>query len=324
MSEKKDTDFFPGFQEDSHEKSKDHAHGKPSTGAHAPKVFEAELDLDAAMYGGATESPKPDAKTPPKKPSQGKMPAQGAPKPKAPAAPHAPIVDAPVEDALSDNEDAKGRRKDLWNCPHCGAGNQPKRTECRMCGKKPTDRVVPWYEKNAKMLISGLAVALVVAALVFWLMKPSMSFKTPSLKNISNSISLGTGGTSSTTDLGEFVSEGKLSICGRLVRFEAASAERGPRVLLAMGPNARDTSMKLKVVEDRVMATTEMSPEGFAIDSALIEIVGFSGEKSELAGLKPGMVVSVTGTFGTIGNRNSSQEKSSFLVIADRFGAENP
>jgi hypothetical protein len=193
-----------------------------------------------------------------------------------------------------------------------------------MCGKKPTDRVVPWYEKNAKMLIGGLAVALVVAALVFWLMKPSMSFKTPSLKNISNSISLGTGGTSSTTDLGEFVSEGKLSICGRLVRFEAASAERGPRVLLAMGPNARDTSMKLKVVEDRVMATTEMSPEGFAIDSALIEIVGFSGEKSELAGLKPGMVVSVTGTFGTIGTRSSSQEKSSFLVVADRFGAENP
>lgn len=324
MSEKKDTDFFPGFQEDSHEKPKDPAHETSPPVAKAPLVFEAELDLDAAMYGGATESPKPEAKVPPKKPSQGKMPVQGAPKPKAPSAPHAPIVDAPVEDALSDNEDAKGRRKDLWNCPHCGSGNQPKRTECRICGKKPTDRVIPWYEKNAKMLIGGLAVALVVVALVFWLLKPSMSFKTPTIKNISNSISLGTGGTSSTTDFGEFVSEGKLSICGRLARFDAGSTERGPRVLLAMGPNARDMNAKLRVIEDRVVTSTDLSPEGVTVDSALIEIVGFSGEKSDLAGLKPGMVVSVTGAFGTIGTRNSNTGNSSFLVVADRFGTDSP
>jgi hypothetical protein len=332
MSEKKDTDFFPGFQDESKEQSKDSpGGGKPSTGAHAPMVFEAELDLDAAMYGGASENAqpaakpaKPGVKAPPKKPSQGKMPVPGAPKPKAPAAAPAPIVDAPTEDALSDNEDAKGRRKDLWNCPHCGTGNQPKRTECRLCGKKPTDRVIPWYEKNAKMLIGGLALALVMVALVFWLMKPSMSFKTPSLKNISNAISLGSGGKSSSTDLGEFTCDGKLAICGRLVRFDAGSTERGPRFLLAMGPNARDASMKLKVVEDRVMATTELSPEGFVIDSALIEIVGFSGEKPDLSNVKAGMIVSLTGTYGTIGTRNSKPDSSSFLAVVEQFGAENP
>ncbi len=139
---------FPGFVDDEppQKAEKKPANANPFAGqqvvlpgSFAPPVAPSSEAVPVAKPGPATAAPAKPANAPPVRP--------------APSA-----IDKP------DDPDLKpGSRKDLWHCPHCGAGNVPERTTCRSCAKSPQEAVViPWH----RTLVGRLALVAGVAALI--------------------------------------------------------------------------------------------------------------------------------------------------------------
>ncbi len=137
---------FPGFVDDEPQKK---AAQKP---ANANPFAGQQVVLPGSFAPPAAPTP---GSTPPGKPTAAK------PVPPAPAAPSAA---APAALAKPDDPDLKpGSRKDLWHCPHCGAGNAPERTTCRSCAKSPHEAIViPWH----RTLVGRLGIVAGIAALV--------------------------------------------------------------------------------------------------------------------------------------------------------------
>ena len=127
MSNDQGDDFFPGFQEDD----------KPAAPAPMPSAMKSDgafNPFDEPVNVSLVPSPSAPAPAAPKsqcKPSSAGQQGAG----------FDPFAGNKDGEEADDPDLKPGSRKDLWICPHCGAGNRPNRDTCRSCGKSP---MIPW------------------------------------------------------------------------------------------------------------------------------------------------------------------------------------
>lgn len=253
--------WFPGFEGDD-EPKKDAAPAKPAA------VAKPSAPVAAA--------PPP---VPPKPAPAAVAPAKPVPAPPKPQAAAAAESDA-------DRDLKPGSRKDLWKCPHCGAGNKPDRDSCRTCGKKQSDPIiVPWHQQTVARL--GIAAAaVVIVALAIWLARTDLSLHEPVISAIDAKPRLG-GPNSSTSEFGggyTIAIEHRLSVCGRVAAV--ASGPGGSQmVALALGSAARDEAP----------AATK-SGMGFTIEGGIV--LACLGEAMPV--VKAGQLLSVKGASGRL------------------------
>ena len=163
------------------------------------------VNQDAASLGstnaGSGVSPDQPGKAPSKTPSR---PSSGLSKPQP----------QPTEE---EDDDAPVDRRDLWQCPHCGAKNKPKRTTCRECGKSPEEPVAaPWYLQPRQLGIIGLVI-LTLWLLVSAMFHVDMSHKTPGIGTLDRSPRMVS--TEEVVDLatGSLQVEATMSVSGRVL-----------------------------------------------------------------------------------------------------------
>ncbi len=173
------------------------------------------------------------------KPKPVPPPAAVAPAPVAvPPAPARPAAPAEADDP----ELKPGSRKDLWTCPHCGAGNKPDRTTCRSCGKSPTEPVERPWSRNP-VVLGGIAASVVGAIAVVWLAtRPDLSFRTPGPDAVDSAPRTAGGAAKGDQDLSggrRFEARGRISVSGRVLASRPFPGG-GISVALALGADAAD------------------------------------------------------------------------------------
>lgn len=224
---------FPGFED---------ASPSPTPSAPAPAPASPP---PLAPYAFEDEAPAPVAAPVPK------------PKPVMPA----PVAPVPVRTPDPEPEDVKpGSAKDLWKCPHCGAGNKPQRTTCRSCGKSPTDPVArPWFLRPP---VLAAAVVLVIAAVVGWkVTRPDLTLRPADAAHVDKSVRSGGGRLPEVEVEGRtFTPRKQISVVGRVIGQRThPSVSSVTSVALALGPAAKDGAFE------------QMS-------------VAFNGERTEVSG----------------------------------------
>jgi hypothetical protein len=236
--------FFPGFEGDD-----EPAKPQPKPAPAAAPAFDPFAGAPVKAPSANDPAPQPAAAAP-------------APTAKRPAPP-------PAAPPPSDEGDVKpGSRKDLWKCPHCGAGNKPDRTTCRTCGKSPEDEVVvPWTRKPAVLAgIVGGVIVLIVAIVL--LTRADLSLHPAGAASVDAKPRLG-GSASGSYELSSqlrLVTERRVSVSGRIV----ATKTSGDLVwiALALGKTARDDDAFKE-------AKAENDPEGgFDFDGGVVFMRG--------------------------------------------------
>ena len=259
-----DPNFFPGFEGEDEPKKQPAA--KPAVQAPAKPAFDPFADAPPSPAAPAPAAPA------------GKPPTNRVAK--APAAP------APVAAASQDDPELKpGSRKDLWKCPHCGAGNKPDRNTCRTCGKSPDDPVVvPWFKNN--IIRAGIlaAIGLIVVVIVL-VTRVDLSLREPTLAHVDTKPRI-SGSAQGSIDLGSglrFEGEHQISVCGRV-----AATGPGPGgtllVALALGSAAAD---------EKPVAT----PINGGFDVAGVVLACHAADGFDP---KPGQIISLTGATGVL------------------------
>ncbi|MFM2090247.1 MAG: hypothetical protein RLZZ127_736 [Planctomycetota bacterium] len=184
------------------------------------------------------EAPKPKPAPAPAAPAAAPAPAAAASVP-APRPAPAPVPAAAEPD---DPELKPGSRKDLWTCPHCGAGNKPDRSTCRACGKSPADPVLRPWNRNP-VVLGGIAAAVVGAIAVLWLAtRPDLSYRDPGAAGIDAAPRISGGPSAASRDLPGgrvFEAAGRISVSGRVLASRPF-AGGGTSVALALGSDAAD------------------------------------------------------------------------------------
>ena len=244
-------------------------------------------------FSFADEDPAPRKRSAP-------PPAEPAP----PAASAAPAAPPPVPEADADIK--PGSRKDLWNCPHCGAGNRPERGTCRGCGKSPADAVVvPWLRRP--LALAGLAAAavLLVVGLVVAL-RNDLTLREPAPEHADRALRRGGSPRQPGVDLAagrSFVPEDRCAVTGRLLLGK--SVPLGHLVVLALGGDARD---------DAVFAAMSATHSAAGLDVA-------GGTHVALILIRPaqrpetrGQWLSVAGDAGSILNAGTLEPENGWAV----------
>lgn len=231
----------------------------------------------------------PPAPSAPAAPAPAPAPAPTpTPAPPKPAAPKPAPPPPPAAAAEDEDRDIKpGSRKDLWKCPHCGAGNKPERDTCRTCGKKPTEPVVVRWHQQPLIRLGILLVIGLIAGLIIWTSRTDLSLHEPRLASVDRQPRIG-GSVTGSIELGGGLSislDSQISVCGRV-----AALGNGPGgtqlIALALGPMARDEHPPVS------KAGGTLSIEGGVI-------LACSGEGLP-ASLKPGQLLSLRGETGRI------------------------
>jgi hypothetical protein len=266
-----DPNFFPGFEGDDEPAKPAKPEAKPAA-APAKPAFDpfagAKVDTKAAA------APPPAAA--PGKPGTNRVA-------KAPAPAAAPPPPPPPADADADLK--PGSRKDLWKCPHCGAGNKPDRDTCRTCGKSPDEPVViPWYKNNVIRAGILAVIGLVIIGIVM-LTRVDVSLREPTLANVDKAPRI-TGKGIASIDLGNGIKlegERMISICGRV-----AAVGTGPGgtqlVALALGAAAADEK-------------PSAPPANGSFDVAGVVLACSAEDNFDP---KPGQIISLTGVVGVL------------------------
>jgi len=272
-----DPNFFPGFEGD------DEAKKPPAKQPAKPAAAPAKPAFDP-FAGVKVETNAPVAPPPAAKPASAAKPATGR---TAKAAPPAAAAPPPPPAALSD-EDAElkpGSRKDLWKCPHCGAGNKPDRDTCRSCGKGRDEPVViPWWKNN--LIRAGIFAAIgLIIILVVWATRVDLSLRPPSLDHVDVAPRIGGKGAGD-IDLGDGLKlegEKQIAVCGRVA---AIGSGPGGTILiaLALGPAAADEK-----------PTATPANGSFTVDGVVLACPAEDGFKP-----KPGQFLSLTGVLGVL------------------------
>lgn len=280
-----DKPFFPGFEGDDEPKKPEPAKPAPAA-APAKPAFDPFAGVKVDTKAGG-EAPPPAAKpAAAAKPATGRTtkPATGrTAKPAAPAAAPAP---APASAAAAEDADLKpGSRKDLWKCPHCGAGNKPDRDTCRACGKGRDEPVViPWWKNN--VIRAGiLAVIGVVVILVVVITRPDLSLKEPTPANADQQARIGGTGQGS-VDLGnglKLEGEKQIAVCGRVA---AVGSGPGGTMLVALA---------LGVAAQEEKPTAKPANGSFEVDGIVLACDAEDGFAP-----KPGQMLSLTGVLGVL------------------------
>lgn len=156
------------------------------------------------------------------------------PGPAAPAQDPAPV--APPEEEVQ-----PGSAKDLWHCPHCGAGNKPQRTACRACGKSPQDAVVPpWYRRPLAVVA---VVAVVVVLVVGWYAtRPDLSRRPAEAAFVDEAVRQTRQREADLViDVYTFTPRSRVSVVGRVVGQRPHPAVSGvTTVVVALGASAAE------------------------------------------------------------------------------------
>jgi hypothetical protein len=225
-----DQQWFPGFEGED-EKS------KPQPAKPAPAAPSAKPAFDP--FAGVPV----DTKAAPSAP----VPAPAAARPAA--APARPAPPAPVADQ-GDADIKPGARKDLWICPHCGAGNKPDRTTCRSCGKSPADPVVVPLHKRPVVLVGVAGVVLAAIVALFVLGGTDLSLREPGPDGVDARprIAGSASGAYEVDAVTRFDAQRQISVSGRVVAMRDG---RGLRwIALALAPAATaDGFAELKPAE---------------------------------------------------------------------------
>lgn len=261
--------FFPGFEGDDDPPKTEAKPAPPAAPAAPAPAKKPAFDPFAKAPDGSPPAPA-------------KAPAPAA-KPAAAAAPAA----APAPAAADGEEDVKpGSRKDLWKCPHCGAGNKPDRDTCRVCAKTPYEPVVvPWFKRP--LVRAGIVAAIgLVIILVVWLTRVDTGLHEADLASVDQRPRI-SGTATGSIELGgglRFEAEKLFAVCGRV-----AAVGNGPGgtqlVVLALGRNAADE----KPAFDKI-------GNGFAISGGVV--LACSGDG--LPPVKPGQILSIAGATGRL------------------------
>jgi hypothetical protein len=263
----------------------------PLSGASGPVDFEFEASEEppprrpAALppSAAATQSDPPTART--------TVPMKGGRS-------AAPAPSAPVDESV-DPDLAPGSRKDLWNCPHCGAGNRPGRPTCRTCGKSPDDPVARSWTRNP-LVVGGIAVAAVVVLVVLFraLTTVDLSCKEPNAQHIDKAVRRGGHGENHTVQAGDFTGKSKVAVCGVVIGFVNDPRIAGAvKAVLALGPGAVDAAAAAQASfsDDDVSVSglsgawvvTRLMTDGAAPKLAKGEIVSLTGDLGQVEGNNP-------------------------------------
>lgn len=219
---------FPGFEEPA---------------PPAPPVTPAAAPPPLAAYAFEDDE-APAAPTRPRHPSVGAATAGPAPAvpPAPPAATPTPVrppAPAPVPDASEDIR--PGSAKDLWTCPHCGAGNKPQRTTCRSCGKSPKDAVAaPWFLRPVALGVAGAVLAAGVAG--WWLTRVDLTRRPAEAATVDAAVrSKAQRSDDVTLDGRTFTPRRAFSVVGRVVGSRSHPSVSGvTTVVLALGTAAEE------------------------------------------------------------------------------------
>ncbi len=208
----------------------------PLTGAGGPVAFEFE---DAPAEPAKKKSYAPPPAAPEPQPARGRA-GEAAP---APARTRAAEPPPPEEDVDPDTK--PGSRKDLWLCPHCGAGNRPGRPTCRTCGKSPEEAVVvPWFKQPVKLAAIGGGVLVLVLLVVLLRSGVDLSLKPAQAGNIDSAVRVGKHGSTHGMDGGmSFQGSKRFAVCGRCIATAVNASVPGAFdcVLLLGSTAASDT-----------------------------------------------------------------------------------
>lgn len=148
-----------------------------------------------------------------------------------------------VGDSLTVTEEASSS-KDLWKCPRCGAGNQPKRIVCRACGQDPKEMVVGAFFKSVPgiAIVCVLVVGLAVGG--YFALKTDTSFHAPGAEQVDKAVRTWGGLTDKDHDLGNnrtFTKRGMISVSGRVVSFrDLPGTDWIVTVVIGLGSDAAD------------------------------------------------------------------------------------
>ena len=220
------------------------------------------------------------------KPLPGEL--ETAPPAAQPVTAAAPSVTAPAE--ADDPELKPGSRKDLWVCPHCGAGNRPQRDTCRSCNKGRYEPVaVPWFLRPLNWLVVAIAASAIGAGIA--LTRPDLSLRPAEATHLDQALRLGGGaGDRRTVQSLSFNPDGRIAVVGQVVAAKGAAGAKGvTSVVLALAGTASGairanfTSKGVQVSGDGQCAVLHLLPV-----------------QPPLPPLIAGSVLSLTGEYGVL------------------------
>ena len=239
-------------------------------------------------------------------------PAAAAP-PVAAGAPSSAVrqpVAAPAAPAQEgDDPDLKpGSRKDLWACPHCGTRNKPDRTQCRSCGKSPTDaKAIPFWK--SKPFLGGIAGGFVAVVLLWAVTRPDLSLKEPGKA----SIDIGSAATAERELAGKtFTPRKRISICGRIVAGRPTPGADGATDVVVILGKASD-----EAVGEAKPAFNNQRIDDLPPGAQVLHLI--TGEKLSL---ERGAWISVVGDYGTLAENTfivSDSGKDEYTVAVDHL-----
>lgn len=285
-----DPNFFPGFEGDDEpaKQAKSAAPAKPAAPAPKP-AFDP--------FAGAPVNAAPAAPAP------------------TPAAPGKPVARPPTAPApAADPDDAElkpGSRKDLWKCPHCGAGNKPDRNTCRTCGKSPDDPViVPWFKNNV-IRAAILAVIGAVILLAVWMSRVDLGLHEAGPAGVDLQRPRISGSAEGTIEVSgdiKFVGTKLISVSGRIVASRPSLGMTW--IALALGPNATDD-------EAFKALSAKASGAGYEFDGGCVLACIFDNEPK----LTPGAWLSLIGSTGDLVKDASLMDEAqgAYAVRVDEF-----
>jgi hypothetical protein len=196
--------------------------------------------LDEAPVAPAAAAPASQAA----KPGTGSFARQSAPVGATPA-PAAPAAD-PVE---YDDPDLKpGSRKDLWRCPHCGAGNKPDRLTCRTCNKSPSQPVEPPVWAKPPLWI-GVGVSLLLVIVIWILTRPDLSLRPAGPSSVDRAPRIGSVERYEKEAAGKtFAARKRIAVCGRVIISRGLEGVPGVmQVVLALGDLAAGADLRADI-----------------------------------------------------------------------------
>jgi len=328
---------FPGFSDDSDRPPAKKKPPSPPSSSSDPGAFDPfadeEVEIDPTTGLPSTPGPAPasDPATPSQEAEDDREMVLRPPEERQAPPPEADEggfdafgdeeVDVQADAALEEGPPGKagkgpGRRRDLWKCPHCGAGNKPERDECRSCGKRPSDpKEKPWFLNP--IVVGTIGGTLTVIVLLFvYLGGPNFDLAPPTADHIDDQVRKdGRGGKKRPSRVGtEFQARGRFAVCGRVLSFQKKPGEgRGPTITLVLGPKARDLVEVNKLSVDPAQGVVIQSTLGkVAVPHCKLELVNRFDVVEKIT---PKGVFSMAGEWGVVIDGPESKPQTHHYMV---------
>lgn len=292
-------DFFPGFQEDEKPATPQKKPTKPSGDA-AFNPFDEPVNV-LAVPSTTAPPPAPKSSAKPRRKSSAGFDA---------------FAGSQNQEEADDADLKPGSRKDLWICPHCGAGNRPNRDTCRSCGKSPDEAVAaPWFKQPIFLMgIGGAVIGLILLYLV--VSGPSFALGPASTAGIGEDV-VTEQAAGDSIDFGDnvFIQQGRFAAVGRLHSIKEVDGFK--QLTLVFGDQARDAGAKLIARGNKVGIQNGL---GNFVASPTAHITLLDPDGRFDAATEAGAIVSLTGQWGELdGVVRSSPGSASYVVLINGY-----